>query len=277
VITRAQLIELGFSPAAIKHRIAAGRLHPLWRGVYAAGRPDVTREGRWLAAVLCCGPGAALSHWDAGALWNVRREQRGPVHVSVPAPAHPRLPGITVHRRERFESTRRNGIPVTTPTCTLVDLAADLTPKQLESVVNEADKLDLIDSEALRAALERMGGRRGVGALRKLLDRPTFTLTDSELERRFLPIARSAGLPQPQTGVRLNGFKVDFYWPDLGLVVETDGLRYHRTPAEQAKDRRRDQAHTAAGLIQLRFTHEQVAFDRAHVESTLASVAGRVR
>jgi very-short-patch-repair endonuclease len=77
--------------------------------------------------------------------------------------------------------------------------------------------------------------------------------------------------------VSLNGFKVDFYWPDLGLVVETDGLRYHRTPAEQARDRRRDQAHTAAGLRALRFTHAQVVFEGGHVESTLVAVAQRVR
>jgi very-short-patch-repair endonuclease len=122
-----------------------------------------------------------------------------------------------------------------------------------------------------------MAGRRGAAALRRALDRPTFAVTDSELERRFLPIARRAGLPQPQTGVRLNGFRVDFYWPDLGLVVETDGLRYHRTSAEQGRDRLRDQAHTAAGLTQLRFTRAQVVFDAAHVESTLAAVASRVR
>ena len=92
-----------------------------------------------------------------------------------------------------------------------------------------------------------------------------------------MSIAKGAGLPQPQTGVRLNGFKVDFHWPDLKLIVETDGLRYHRTPAQQASDRLRDLAHAAAGLIPLRFTHAQVAFERSHVQSTLAAVARRVR
>jgi len=112
--------------------------------------------------------------------------------------------------------------------------------------------------------------------LRELLDRRTFVLTDSELERRFLPIALAAGLPVPQTGRRVNGFKVDFYWPDLGLVVETDGLRYHRTPAQQARDRLRDQAHTAAGLTCLRFTHAQVRFDPDHVRATLTAVTRRL-
>ena len=79
------------------------------------------------------------------------------------------------------------------------------------------------------------------------------------------------------TGRYVNGFKVDFCWPELGLIVETDGLRYHRTPAQQATDRRRDQAHAAAGLTVLRFTHAQVAFDPGHVKSTLAAVARRLQ
>lgn len=113
--------------------------------------------------------------------------------------------------------------------------------------------------------------------MRRILDRRTFALTDSELERRFLPITRAAGLPLPETGRKLNGFKVDFYWPDLGLVVETDGLRYHRTPAQQARDRMRDQAHTASGLTCLRFTHAQVRFEADHVRATLAAVVRRLK
>jgi very-short-patch-repair endonuclease len=109
--------------------------------------------------------------------------------------------------------------------------------------------------------------------LRTVLDQRTFVLTDSELERLFLPIARGAGLPRPVTGRHLNGFEVDFFWPDLGLVVETDGLRYHRTPAQQSRDRRRDQAHAAAGLTPLRFTHAQVRYEPGYVREVLTSVA----
>jgi very-short-patch-repair endonuclease len=116
-----------------------------------------------------------------------------------------------------------------------------------------------------------------VAALRTTLDRRTFRLTDSQLERRFLPLVREAGLPPPQTGGYLNGFKTDFYWPDLGLVVETDGLRYHRTPAAQARDRRRDQIHARAGLTPLRFTRAQVRFEPDHVRATLTAVARRLR
>ncbi|HEX2071730.1 MAG TPA: DUF559 domain-containing protein [Thermoleophilaceae bacterium] len=166
---------------------------------------------------------------------------------------------------------------MTTVHRTLLDLAAVVGRRGLDAAVNEADKLDLTDPESLRATLARYGGRHGVTALRGVLDRQTFALTDSELERRFLRIARRAGLPLPLTGEHLNGFKVDFFWPDLGLVVETDGLRYHRTPIQQARDRLRDQAHSAAGLTPLRFTHSQVRYEPGYVQSTLASVAERLR
>ena len=143
--------------------------------------------------------------------------------------------------------------------------------------MNEADKLGLIDPESLRRALDRMTRRPGVAILRGLLDRRTFVLTDSELERRFLPLAERAGMGRPETGRMVNGFRVDFFWPDLGLVVETDGLTYHRTPAQQARDRLRDQAHTAAGLTALRFTHAQVRFEPGHVAEVLGRVATRLR
>ena len=142
--------------------------------------------------------------------------------------------------------------------------------------MNAADKLDRIDAASLQAAVHQLPIGPGVARLRTLLDRRTYVLTDSELERRFLPLARRAGLPQPLTMATVSGFKVDFFWPEPGLVVETDGLRYHRTPAHQARDRLRDQAHTAAGLTCLRFTHSQVAFEPAHVVGTLAAVAARL-
>jgi very-short-patch-repair endonuclease len=232
-----------------------------------------------MAAVLACGPSAVLSHESAAALWGIRKCEPGVIEVSVSGGAFRRRPGIRVHRRvrlERHDTGRHREIPVTQPARTLLDLAVRLPDSQLEAAVIEADKRDRVDPEALRSALSRASGRPGVARLRRVLDRHTFVLTESELERRFLPIARRAGLPRPEAGRRVNGFKVDFFWPDLGLVVETDGLRYHRTPAQQSRDRVRDQAHTAAGLTPLRFTHAQVAYEPERVEATLAAVARRL-
>ncbi len=157
----------------------------------------------------------------------------------------------------------------------LVDLAAELDKDSLEAAIAEADKRDLIDPEHLRAALTSWRTRPGLTNLKQILDRRTFRLTDSHLERLFLPIARRAGLPTPETRRHEGGFRIDFCWHELRLIVETDGLRYHRTPAEQARDRLRDQAHTAAGLTQLRFTHEQVRYAPDYVVRILAQTASR--
>src|SRR5216683_2010176 len=82
VVARRQLLALGFGSQAIKHRIGSGRLHPVWRGVYAGGRPMLAPHGRWMAAVLACGPGAVLSHESAAHLWGIRPMGAGAVHVS---------------------------------------------------------------------------------------------------------------------------------------------------------------------------------------------------
>ena len=280
VVARRQLLMLGLGTGAIENRLASGRLHRLWGGVYAVGRPDVSVHGHLMGAVLACGTCAVVSHRSAAWLWGLGVAMGRKVEISVPAGRAPRKAGIKVHRRVVLgaeDVTRRHRISVTTPIRTLVDIATFLHPDLVERAVNEADRLDLTNPEELRSAVERMNRQPGSTALRKLLDRRTFTLTDSELERRFLPLVRKAGMPTPQTGCKVNGVKVDFYWPELGLVVETDGLRYHRTPAQQTQDRVRDQMHTAAGLAHLRFTHAQVTFEQGHVQSTLMTVARRLR
>lgn len=233
-----------------------------------------------MAAVLACGPDAVLSHGSAAALWGIGREGRGGIEVSVRTVSRIRRPGLRVHRRPALRQgdlAVRAGIPLTSPVQTLIDLAAGFGRSTMERAVNEADRLDLIDPEALRDALEEHPGEAGVARLRTLLDRRTFRLTRSKLERRFLPLVEQVGLPVPLTKRWVNGFEVDFYWPDLGLVVETDGLRYHRTPAEQARDRLRDQTHTAAGLTQVRFTHDQVRYEPDHVLAVMRSVAAGLR
>lgn len=239
--------------------------------------------------MLACGDWSLLSHESAAALWGLRdmntvhewETGRPPlIHVSVPENRSRRLDGIRAHRRGGFkesERTERAGIPVTTPARTLIDLASQLQPTQLEAAVNAADRLGLINPEELRRKVDERRGMDGVKALRRMLDRQTFRLTESELERRFLRLVHRAQLPPPKTQQQVNGFRVDFLWPELRLIVETDGLRYHRTPGQQAKDRTRDQALVAAGFTALRFTHAQVTYDPDHVENTLRAIRRRFR
>src|SRR5262245_58804446 len=141
VVARRQLLGLGLSPKVVERRVAAGRLHVLWRGIYAVGRPTVTTRGWWMAAVLACGDRSLLSHESAAALWGLRemntvaeggRARPALIHVSVTEDPSRRLAGIRAHRRgglDESERTEREGIPVTTPGRTLIDLAA-LPPAQ---------------------------------------------------------------------------------------------------------------------------------------------------
>jgi very-short-patch-repair endonuclease len=278
VVTRRQLLDLGLSAQSIQHRLTRGRLHRVYRGVYAVGRPALDREGRWMAAVLACGPGAVLSYGSAAALWGIGQKPPG-VEVTIPVASPRRCGDVRIHRRPNLLPTHvtvRRAIPVTKPVRTAIDLATRLSPARLERMVNEADRLGLFSPEGLCAALDDYPGVRGVGPLRTILGARTFQLTDSELERRFLRIVEKARLPFPLTQQHVAGFRVDFFWPDLGLVVETDGLTYHRTPSRQARDRVRDQAHLAAGLTPLRFTHAQVRYESTYVSETLASVVSRL-
>jgi uncharacterized protein DUF559 len=274
VITREQLLGLGLRSDWINYGIESRRLFPVFRGVYAVGRRQLTREGVWMAAVLACGPKAALSHASAAALWRMREKTSGLIEVSVPSHVARRRPGIKLHRRTAFEVVIHRGIPVTTPACTIVDLAARLPPAEVDDVINEADLRNVLKVPALRAAVD-MSPRPGLARVKRTIDRRTFTYTRSRLERAFIPIALKAGLPRPLTCVYVSGFEVDFWWPDLRLVVETDGGTFHRTPAQQRADRRRDHAHIGAGLTPLRFTHGMIRYEPAYVLETLTTVAGR--
>ena len=196
--------------------------------------------------------------------------------IEVSVFADRRRDGIWVHRRSSAIAVGEHvGIPVTTPIQTLADVASRLSVAEIERAINEADRLDRIQWDELETFLAGSSAP-GAARLRRVIARHTLLLTDSELERLFLPIAEHAGLSLPLTQQWLDGHRVDFYWPDLGLVVETDGLRYHRTPLTQAPDARRDQVHLAAGRTPVRFTNAQGANNPAQVESTLRELAHRL-
>jgi very-short-patch-repair endonuclease len=254
IVARAQLAALGISRRAIGHRLERGRLHLLHRGVYAVGHRAVSREGRWMAAVLAMGSEAVLSHRSAAALWGIRATGRARIEVTVPGPRHSR-PALQVHRAAlaNDEVTVHRGIPVTTPNRTLLDLAAVLDARQLEKAVNEAEILRLTDAISLDDLLERHRGRRGTKALRKILATRALgkTITRSELEDRFLRFLDDAVLPRPKvnTNVQIDAtsIEVDCAWPDRRLVVELDGDATHATAAGFERDRARDRALHADG------------------------------
>lgn len=280
IVTRQQLLALGFGRRSIQHRVERGRLFPVSLGVYAVGWPALNQKRRWMAAVLAGGEGAVLSHRSAAALWEIGKEQPSRIDVSVRRRCELRRPGILFRSRPTLsprDVLARDDIPVTSPIQTLLDLATELEPLALERAVNNADKRDLIDPETLREELDRYSNQKGVRPLRLLLDKLFFQLSDSDLEIYFRRIVRGAQLPIPLSKQRVNDFEVDFFWPELGLVVETDGLRYHRTPSAQTRDARRDRAHIMAGMTPLRFTHWEVRYEPARVRTALTKTIDLLR
>lgn len=278
VLTYDELTALGFNREEIRHRVATGRLHRKARGVFAVGSPHLSKHGRWMVAVKTYGPGAVLSFLSAALLWEIRRTEPSRIHVTVPRARNPRCDGIAVSRRDLppGDVTTQSGIPVTTVVRTLVDLAAVVSVDELEQLVCQADAKNLLRVDTLRRRLDDRAGTRGVRVLCALVDRDSFTLSHSELERRFPPLALEAGLPRPIAQAQLGSARVDFYFADLGLVVECNSLRYHRTQFQQRVDAQRQHAHAVAGRLCLPFTHHQVARERGYVVRTLRDVARRL-
>lgn len=274
VLSAAQLIGLGLTREAIRRRREAGRLHEIHFGVYAVGHRAIGDRGRWLAAVLAGGPGAVLSHRSAAELWGSMPLTGRTPDVTVPRGRRP-SGTLTVHwprGLEPADRTVRDGIPVTTPTRTLLDLAAVLAPRQLEAAFDEADRLGLIDRERL-AALCRLRGRRGVREFRRLAARllPDPVRTRSALEYRFLKLCRDRGLPQPEANARVAGLEVDALWRAGRLVVELDGHAYHRGRAAFERDRIRDATLQSVGYRVLRITHQRLEDD---ADGVLAAIGG---
>jgi hypothetical protein len=252
VITTAQLRAAGLTDSSVYKRVRAGRLHPLYRGVYAVGHDRLSREAQWIAAVLAAGPGAALSHLAAAAHWQIWRRKVPGIDVIVPGNRRDRK-GFRVHRARHLhpqDVTTRDGIPITTPARTLVDLASSLTAPQLTNVIHEAAFRNRFDERATRDAIARASGRdlsQLHAALRAHASGSAGTR--SEAEDRFL--AAWHGLPQPLVNTKLHGIEVDFHWPDQDLVVEIDGPG-HTRPRTRADDERRDDVLNRAGMTVLR-------------------------
>jgi very-short-patch-repair endonuclease len=197
-----------------------------------------------MAATLATG--GVLSHRSAGALWAVR-PWNGRIEITIPWKKHPRN-GLLLHRAVLApdEITIHDGIPVTTPARTQLDLAGVLQKHQLQQVINEAERLRLEGPQP-----NRHPTKRGTKALRTLAP-PSHTKRD--LEARFTTFLNDRRLPTPQTNVLIEGKEVDFVWPERKLVVELDSWEYHRTRAAFEDDRRTDRRLRAAGWTVLRVT-----------------------
>jgi hypothetical protein len=246
VVATWQLKPLGYTLSAIKRRALAGRLHRLYRGVYAVGHKRLSRKGRWMAAVLACGPDAVLSHRVAIALWELRPPPSGVIDVTVPGRSRKGQKGIRVHNVRTLHDDDRalvDGIPVTSVHRTLLDYAEVAPAQQLRLAIEASERRELFDLKAIDRLLARSPGRRGRAALAGALTemRGRVARTESELERAFLALIRAAGIPEPIAQAQVAGYRVDLFWPGpRPLVVELDSYEYHKSRAKFESDRRRD-------------------------------------
>jgi very-short-patch-repair endonuclease len=279
VVRREQLLAAGVGRGAIVRALDAGRLRPVFRGVYAVGHVALRREGWWMAALLTCGQGAALSHRTAAMVWGLLTGPVRPIDVTTAAAKGRKHTHITLHRMRlgSFDALVRDSLRVTTPSRTIVDLAATLEGRALRDVVERAQDLRRFDPDDIRDTLARAPRRPGTRRLHDLITvlAPDKDNARSHLERLFLALAREARLPKPVSNHEIGGRSRDFAWPDQRLVVETDGYRYHSSRHAKRRDNRRDRQLTALGWRPVRFTYEEIAFEPAEVAKELVGLLSR--
>jgi len=278
-----QMRTLGLSPRAIQKRTDAGQLHRVYRAVYSlVPQKLLSREGRWMAAVLACGPDAVLSHRTAAALHGLRPTARSDIDVTASGRVRRAHRGIDLHTSITLAPTdiiRLNNIPCTSVARTLLDLADVVERRALEKAFDQAEILQTFDLTALKDQLDRNSNRRGKRTINSILAEYYGPLpTVSELEDAFLAVCRKAGVPTPEVNVYLvldDGEpppKVDFLWRKQRLVLETDGNETHRTRQAFERDRRNDQRLTVAGYRPLRATWRQITRNPAQILATVQAL-----
>ncbi len=276
VVARKQLLAAGVTDRMIATRVATRRLFRVHDGVFSLTRRTGER-GLFMAAVLAAQ--GRVSHRSGLALWDLRAQTSGPVHVTIADGRCVRRPGIRVHEARHLKPADLaiiDGIPCTNWPRTLIDVAGTLQTDDMRGLLERTQILRLFDAQALAAALGRANGKRGIGTLRRLLaelddDAPP---TRNMFERRFLQLIKDASLPSPITNGLVCGHEVDFHWPDAQLIVETDGRETHATPYAFERDRQRDFELELAGWEVIRITWRQLQNEPERITALLHAHLG---
>jgi Protein of unknown function (DUF559) len=276
VVSRWQLVGLRMSRQAIDTRLRRGNLHELHFGVYAVGTRRIGRRGRWMAAVLASSDGTVLSHRSAGQLWRIVPLAAERVEVTSPPPSRARREGIVGHRALIRHDERQvvDGIPVTSPFRTVLDLSAVLKRRELKRALHELQVRQLTDRVSFDELLARYPGRRGSAVLRELLGSKEPTgVTRNDFEEGFLALVDAHGLPRPRMNadLALRGrfYEIDALWARQRVAVELDSRSVHATPRNFESDRRRDRILLAEGYRTVRVTWRQLKDEPAAVIADL--------
>lgn len=264
VVSTQQLLKLGVGEDMVWSRRVGGLLIPLYQGVFALGHRRLSREGRWMGAVLACGPGAVLSHFSAGHLWDLCGSF-GPVEVL-------RRSGGATHKDVRLHQTRRlephevtveRGIPVVSVERALLDMAGRSDSRRLERMLVQADKSGRLSWSALNRILARRRGRKGAGRLRLIAAEvgPEAREARSVTEIDFLALWRRTEMPMPSVNVLVEGHLVDFLWLREKVIVETDSWGFHGDPGSFERDHETDVDLIAAGYDVHHATYKMLSCD----------------
>jgi len=267
VFSRGQALGHGVTIDAVKHRLRTGRWDPAGAGVYRLAGTPATWEQRLTALTLAAGPGAAASHRSAAALLGIPGFRRTmPLEVTTIRSRRHRHRLARIHHATALPArhlTRVEGILVTGPARTLLDLAATVPPQRTERALDNALSLGLVTIDSVAAVLGDAGGRGRAGSSllgRLLAERHDgYVPPASELEARFLHLVRSAGLPEPVRQLDCGDAagwagRVDFAYPRVGVLIELDSRRHHSSKLDFESDRARDNRLVAAGWRVVRFT-----------------------
>lgn len=263
--TWAQLRGIGVSEATISRWVQAGYLVPVHRRVYAVGHLPNDTGARLSSLALFAGPSACISHGTCAHWRGWLRYSVAVTHVSTPRRIRIKLPGVHIHGERELDRELINGLPCTTITQTLLDVAATESERLVHRCLAQLDYERKLNRKAIQATCGR--GRPGSAALLKALDAymPQLARTKSELEDEFLYLCRRADLPLPKVNAKVHGVEPDCYWPDLKLVVELDGGGNHGTGPQRTRDQRKALILRAHGIDVIRYTEVQVFHEAEQV------------
>ncbi len=280
VVTRDQLIGLGYSDDAIDRAVASGRLHQWHRSVFAVGHNGLDRHGLCMAAVLFRGQGAMISFQSAVWLWGFERNLEIPVHVSVRWRGHSQdTIGLhhcpALHEEDVAETER---LPVTAVPRTLLDYASTANRQRLDRAIDRADRLGLLDLAAIDRSTDEVRGHRGRGPLKRAMAIYRESgFTRSGGEKRMLAALADAGVRRPVVNNFIEGYELDFYWERERFAVELDSWEHHRSRWSFEEDRKRQEELAMAGIEIIRITGTRLRREPRKVAMRIAEHLARRR
>jgi very-short-patch-repair endonuclease len=286
VFSVSQASELGATRAMLRRRAQNGHLTQVDVEVFRVRGAPLTWNARAMTAVLAAGRDALLSHRAAAALWGIEGFNRGTPEVTVPRGRRYRRPNVRVHEStdlDRCSPRVREGIALTDPSRTLLDVGRFVGDRRLERAVESARRLNLTTWAELIAILAKHArrGRPGIRRLRRVIAANAHReeVTDSDFELLVLALLREHGLPDPVVHHELRGddgrllAEIDLAYPALRIAIELDG-RVHQTDDVFERDRPRQNRIALEGWIILRFTWATL---RDHPEQIVREIAAAIR